>query len=88
EYTVGQGGMSLWARMPEPVSTALAATAPSHGVVLAAGPRFGVQGAFERFVRLPYTQPPVALRRAVASVAAAYDALALGRNLHEPRLVV
>src|SRR5690606_22439528 len=35
EYTPGQGGMSLWARMPQPVSTALAAVAPSHGVLLA-----------------------------------------------------
>ena len=71
EYTPGQGGMSLWARMPEPVSTALAAAAPSHGVLLAAGPRFGVQGAFEHFVRLPYTQDAAVLDDAVEAMAAA-----------------
>ncbi|QKT13109.1 MocR-like transcription factor YczR [Rhodococcus sp. W8901] len=86
--TVGTGGMSLWLRMPEPVSTALAATAPSHGVILAAGTRFGVEGAFERFVRLPYARPVDELRRAVAGVAAAYDALGVAREPAEPALVV
>lgn len=86
--TVGTGGMSLWLRMPAPVSTALAATAPSHGVVLAAGPRFGVEGAFERYIRLPYARPADELRRAVAGVAAAYDALGVTVDPAEPALVV
>ncbi|MET9212374.1 MULTISPECIES: MocR-like transcription factor YczR [unclassified Nocardia] len=73
--TPGAGGMSVWAQLPSPVSTALAATAPNHGVLLAAGPRFGVQGAFERFLRLPFTHPEAELRLAVKSIAAAYDAL-------------
>ncbi|MFM1730609.1 PLP-dependent aminotransferase family protein [Prescottella soli] len=85
--TVGTGGMSLWLKMPAPVSTALAATAPSHGVVLAAGPRFGVEGAFERYVRLPYARPTDELRRAVAGVAAAYDALGVTVEPAEPALV-
>ncbi|MFI5499936.1 PLP-dependent aminotransferase family protein [Nocardia asteroides] len=71
----GAGGMSVWAQLPSPVSTALAATAPNHGVLLAAGPRFGVQGAFERFLRLPFTHPEAELRLAVKSIAAAYEAL-------------
>ncbi|MCA2205485.1 MULTISPECIES: PLP-dependent aminotransferase family protein [Nocardia] len=71
----GAGGMSVWAQLPSPVSTALAATAPNHGVLLAAGPRFGVQGAFERFIRLPFTHPEADLRLAVKSIAAAYTAL-------------
>ncbi|MFI6871391.1 PLP-dependent aminotransferase family protein [Nocardia sp. NPDC050406] len=71
----GAGGMSLWVQLPAPVSTALAATAPNHGVLLAAGPRFGVQGAFERFLRLPYTHEEADIRLAVKSIAAAYAAL-------------
>ncbi|MGV9837273.1 MocR-like transcription factor YczR [Nocardia niigatensis] len=73
--TPGAGGMSLWAQLPAPVSTALAATAPNHGVLLAAGPRFGVQGAFERFIRLPFTHEESDLRVAVKSIAAATSAL-------------
>ncbi|WP_433660253.1 PLP-dependent aminotransferase family protein [Nocardia sp. CA-128927] len=71
----GAGGMSVWAQLPAPVSTALAATAPNHGVLLAAGPRFGVQGAFERFIRLPFTHQEPELRLAVKAIAAAHDAL-------------
>jgi hypothetical protein len=40
--------------------------------LLAAGPRFGVQGAFERFLRLPFTHPEPELRLAIKSIAAAY----------------
>ena len=49
------GGLSLWAELPRAEATALAALAESHGVRVAPGPRFGVSGAFERFVRLPFT---------------------------------
>ncbi|WP_327142656.1 MocR-like transcription factor YczR [Nocardia sp. NBC_01327] len=71
----GAGGMSLWAQLPAPVSTALAATAPNHGVLLAAGPRFGVQGAFERFLRLPFTHEETDIRIGVKCLAAAYNSL-------------
>lgn len=49
------GGLSLWAELPCTEATALAAMAQSVGVNVAAGPRFGVGGAFERFLRLPFT---------------------------------
>jgi DNA-binding transcriptional MocR family regulator len=71
----GVGGMSVWVQLPAPVSTALAATAPNHGVLLAAGPRFGVQGAFERFLRLPFTHEEPDLRLAVKAIATAYTTL-------------
>ena len=73
---IGAGGMALWVQLPAPVSTALAATAPNFGVLLAAGPRFGVEGAFERFIRLPYAQSEQDLALAVCGIASAYDVLA------------
>lgn len=72
----GGGGMSLWLQLPGEISTALAATAPNFGVLLAAGPRFGVEGAFERFIRLPYTRTESELSLAVGGVAAAYELVA------------
>jgi DNA-binding transcriptional MocR family regulator len=69
------GGLSLWAELPAPVSTALAATSERFGVRLAAGPRFGVDGAFERFVRLPFTLSPEDLSQAVDRLALAYARL-------------
>jgi DNA-binding transcriptional MocR family regulator len=49
------GGLSLWVDLGEPVSSRLTVAARRHDVLLAAGPRFGLDGAFERHLRLPYT---------------------------------
>lgn len=72
------GGLSLWVRLPAPISSALAVRAEIEGLRLAAGPRFGVDGAFERRLRLPYTLPEPVLDQAVDRLAKA--AKALGRR--------
>lgn len=69
------GGLSLWARLPGAHSTALAAAALGQGVRLTAGPRFGLDGAFEREVRVPYTLPPDRLELAVLGLARAERSL-------------
>jgi DNA-binding transcriptional MocR family regulator len=69
------GGLSLWIELPAPVSTALAAASERFGVRLAAGPRFGVDGAFERYLRLPFTLPLEDLAEAVDRLAQAYARL-------------
>ncbi len=69
------GGLSLWCRLPAPVSTALAVVAPDFGLRLAAGPRFGVGGAFEHYLRVPFTLPPEQLETAVRALRAAQDRL-------------
>lgn len=81
DWRVGSppGGLSLWAELPGPVSNALAATSERFGVRLAAGPRFGVDGAFERFLRLPFTLPPEDLDAAVDRLAQAYGRLRPGQ---------
>ena len=65
------GGLSLWAELPRGEATALAAIAESHGVRVAPGPRFGVSGAFERFLRLPFTLPEEQLTMGVERLAEA-----------------
>jgi DNA-binding transcriptional MocR family regulator len=59
------GGLGLWVDLGAPRSSALTIAAARHGVLLAAGPRFGLDGAFERYLRLPYTLDPALLTRAV-----------------------
>ena len=51
-----QGGLSLWCHLPEPRSSHVAAAARSLGVWLTPGPRFGLDGAFESRIRLPYAR--------------------------------
>ena len=65
------GGLSVWAELPRAEATALAAIAESHGVRVAPGPRFGVSGAFERFLRLPFTLPEEQLTLGVERLAEA-----------------
>jgi DNA-binding transcriptional MocR family regulator len=68
------GGVTLWAELDGPVSSALARAVESMGVRVAPGPRFGVDGTLERFLRLPFTQPIPELIDGVRRIAAArYD---------------
>ena len=72
------GGLSFWARLPAPISSAVTIQAEAEGLRLAAGPRFGVDGAFERRLRLPYTLPEAELDEAVARLARAARAVDRG----------
>jgi len=72
---VPAGGLSLWADLGAPVSSALAAVSLRHGVRLVPGPAFGVDGSFERHLRLPFSETPEALTRAVGGLADAWASL-------------
>jgi DNA-binding transcriptional MocR family regulator len=72
------GGLVLWCGLPERRSHALVATAQKHGLHLAAGPLFGTGHALDDRLRLPFTQPPEVLEKAVAVLVRA-DAEARGR---------
>lgn len=52
------GGLSAWADLGEPVSTALSLAAQDRGLRVPAGPRFSASGVHERFIRLPITLAP------------------------------
>lgn len=83
----GAGGMSLWVRLPAPMSTALSAAASRIGLELPAGPRFGVDGTLERFVRIPYALPEDQLTEAVGLLARAWHSVT-GATAPEPSTVV
>lgn len=63
------GGLTAWAHLPAPVSSALTIAARAHGLLLTAGPRFGVDGAYERHLRVPITASPSEIERAVSILA-------------------
>jgi DNA-binding transcriptional MocR family regulator len=74
-----EGGLSLWAELDAPISTALAVLAAQVGVVVVPGSRFGVEGTLERFLRVPFTLPVDRLTEAVARLANARQQLDDGR---------
>jgi DNA-binding transcriptional MocR family regulator len=84
---VPQGGLSLWAELPAPLSTPLTMLAAQAGVVVVPGSRFGVDGTLERFLRLPYALPADRLVDAVQRLSAVWSQLA-GSGLAARQLVV
>ena len=83
----GAGGMALWVQLPSPMSSALSAAASRLGLDLPPGPRFGVDGTLERFVRIPYTLPEDQLAEAVELLARAWRTVT-GATAPEPGAVV
>jgi DNA-binding transcriptional MocR family regulator len=83
----GRGGMALWVQLPSPMSSALSAAASRLGLDLPSGPRFGVDGSLERFLRIPYTLPEDQLVEAVDLLARAWRAVT-GTKAPEPGAVV
>ncbi|MEU1685154.1 PLP-dependent aminotransferase family protein [Micromonospora sp. NPDC005707] len=87
--TVPRGGVTLWVELDGPISSALARAAEEVGVRLAPGPRFGLDGTLERFLRLPFTLPAADLEEAVSRLAAVrYDLDRAGRpQWREPSVI-
>jgi len=73
------GGISAWVQFDPPASSSLAAGARSRGLLIGAGPWFGVDGAFERFMRIPITAPPESISRALDVLDETWSALGLSR---------
>lgn len=77
------GGLALWVGLPRPASEPLVDAAGRLGLRVAPGTRFGVDGAFQRYLRLPFTLPEDDLGRAVDLLAEAWD----GLETRRPRTV-
>jgi len=86
-FDVPAGGLSLWADLGAPVSSALAALSPRYGVRVVAGTAFGVDGSFERNLRIPFTTSPDDLRRAVTGLADAWAGLGVTEPATGPERV-
>ncbi|MDQ0735971.1 DNA-binding transcriptional MocR family regulator [Arthrobacter agilis] len=84
------GGLSTWVNLGAPVSSQLALAARDRGLLLGAGPRFGMDGVFERFLRVPFSYPLEDTRLAVGILEAAWRSLddrVPGRTDFAPALV-
>jgi DNA-binding transcriptional MocR family regulator len=77
-FEVPQGGLTMWVRTGELSGSRLAVAAEQYGVRVPAGTRFGVDGAFEGYVRLPFTAGPAVADEAAARLALAAEAVRSG----------
>ena len=80
------GGLSAWADLGAPLSSALAAVSVRHGAVVVPGTLFGVDGSFENRLRLPFGADADRLERGVLALASAWHSLEEGdRAARVPR---
>ncbi|MFJ8821838.1 PLP-dependent aminotransferase family protein [Streptomyces sp. NPDC102467] len=71
EFAVPDGGLTLWVKAGGLSGSRLAEIGERVGVRVPSGPRFGVDGAFEGYVRLPFTVGGAVADEAAARLAAA-----------------
>jgi DNA-binding transcriptional MocR family regulator len=67
------GGLTAWVGLGAPVSSALTLQARANGLLIAAGPRFGIDGAFERFLRIPFSLAPAETDAGLAALRLAWS---------------
>ncbi len=82
EFRRPAGGLSLWVRLPAPVSSRLAELAEARGLVITPGHRFFVEGGGERYVRLPFTHQTDMLDEAVERLTHAWQGAQSSRVVH------
>lgn len=82
EWTVPNpnGGLSLWVQLDKPGSSALTSLCAARGLALVAGPKFSIDGAFERYIRLPFTSPVAELHEGVRLLAASWRQVSSRRS--------
>ena len=77
------GGLTAWINLGAPVSSQLTLAARTEGLLLAAGPRFGIDGAFERFLRVPFGYSTEETDRAIFALRAAWDSISRGAFIEQ-----
>ncbi|MEV8479064.1 PLP-dependent aminotransferase family protein [Streptomyces sp. NPDC051173] len=78
EFTVPRGGLTLWVRTGGLSGSRIAEAGERLGVRVPSGPRFGVDGAFEGFVRVPFTVTGAVAEEAASRLAEAARLVASG----------
>ena len=82
-----EGGLSYWIELPGMLATQLAARAEIIGINLGTGTRFGLSGAFDRFLRMPFSLEPAELEAALLRIKPLWLALNSNTPAVKRRLV-
>ncbi|MGM8754832.1 PLP-dependent aminotransferase family protein [Enterobacter chuandaensis] len=75
KFHEAEGGLSYWIELPGMMGTQLAARAEIIGINLGTGTRFGLSGAFDRFLRMPFSLEPAELEAALLRIKPLWIAL-------------
>lgn len=70
-----EGGLSYWVELPGMVATQFGARAETLGIHLGTGTRFGLSGAFDRYLRMPFSMDSVELENALLRIKPVWETL-------------
>ncbi|POT58374.1 DNA-binding transcriptional regulator [Citrobacter amalonaticus] len=87
-YAQPEGGLSFWVELPDALATLFATRAEGAGIQLGTGTRFGLAGAFDRFLRMPFALPDETLRSAFATLQPLWQTLNLQANTGKIRKII
>jgi DNA-binding transcriptional MocR family regulator len=87
-FTLPDGGLSFWVELPDMLATLFAARAESAGIHLGTGTRFGMAGAFDRYLRIPFTLEDDALRAAFNTLQPLWNSLAGQHSVTRMRKII
>ncbi len=79
KFHEAEGGLSYWIELPGMLATQLAARAEIIGINLGTGTRFGLSGAFDRYLRMPFSLESTELEQALLRIKPLW--LALNKNV-------
>jgi len=82
-----QGGLSFWVELPDLLATQLAARAETVGIHLGTGTRFGLSGAFDRYLRMPFSLEPAELESALLRIKPLWQPLNIGGSAIKRNIV-
>lgn len=88
QFTQPQGGLSFWVELPDTLATLFATRAESAGIQLGTGTRFGLDGAFDRFLRMPFTLPDDTACAAFRVLQPIWDSLRLQASSGKMRKII
>ncbi|RBM24048.1 PLP-dependent aminotransferase family protein [Streptomyces sp. PT12] len=84
DFTVPNGGLTLWVRTGGLSGSRIAEAGERLGVRVASGPRFGLDGAFEGYVRIPFIVDTPLATEAATRLATAASMVADGLSVDAP----
>lgn len=87
-FSPPEGGLSFWVELPGMLATLFSVRAESRGIHIGTGTRFGLAGAFDRYLRLPFTLSDDELRRAFNTLQPLWHSLTEQKENFRPRKII
>lgn len=87
-FCVPEGGLSFWVELPKMLATQFSVRAENAGIHIGTGTRFGLEGAFDRYLRLPFTLPDTELRNAFSILQPLWQTLTQQKEMARTRKII